>query len=100
MGHVDTLIIVSDATSRGLQTAKQIKGMVQNEKVIKCDKLGLVFNRVQGNKDVLEKYAEEMHLEVFGYIPQDENIAYYDLVGKSIIGLSPSPGVAAVHSIM
>ena len=100
MGHVDTLIIVSDATSRGLQTAKQIKGMVQNEKVIKCNKLGLVFNRVQGNEDILEKYAQEIDLDVFGYIPQDENIAYYDLVGKSIIGLSPSPGVAAVHSIM
>jgi CO dehydrogenase maturation factor len=100
MGHVDTLIIVSDATSRGLQTAKQIKGMVQNEKVIKCDKLGLVFNRVQGNEDILEKYAQEMDLEVFGYIPADENIAYFDLVGKSILGLSTSPGVTAVRSIM
>ena len=100
MGHVDILIIISDATSRGLQTASQIKGMVQNEKVIKCDKLGLVLNRVQGNEDILEKYAQEIDLEVFGYIPQDENIAYYDLVGKSIIGLSKSPGLAAVRSIM
>jgi CO dehydrogenase nickel-insertion accessory protein CooC1 len=74
--------------------------MVQNEKVIKCDKLGLVFNRVQGNEDILEKYAKEMDLEVFGYIPADENIAYFDLVGKSILGLSTSPGVTAVRSIM
>ena len=100
MGYVDILIIVSDATSRGLQTASQIKGMVQNEKVIKCDKLGLVFNRVQGNEDILEKYAKEMDLEVFGYIPADENIAYFDLVGKSILGLSTSPGVTEVRSIM
>ncbi len=100
MGHVDTLIIISDATSRGLQTAAQIKGMVQNERVIQCDKLGLVFNRVQGNEELLKKSAQQMELEVFGYVPQDENIAYYDLVGKPIIELPTSPGLAAVRNIV
>lgn len=100
MGHVDTLIIISDATSRGLQTAAQIKGMVQSERVIQCDKLGLVFNRVQGNEELLKQSAQEMGLDVFGYIPQDENIAYYDLVGKPIIELPTSPGLAAVRNIV
>jgi CO dehydrogenase nickel-insertion accessory protein CooC1 len=31
MRHVDTLVIVSDATSRGIQTAALIRKMVQNE---------------------------------------------------------------------
>jgi len=93
MGHVDTLIIISDATSRGLQTAAQIKSMVHSERVIQCDKLGLVFNRVQGNEELLEKSAQAMDLEVFGYIPQDENIAFYDLIGKPIMELSTSPGI-------
>ncbi len=100
MGHVDTLIIISDATSRGLQTAAQIKGMVQSERVIQCDKLGLVFNRVQGNEELLKKSAQKMELEVFGYVPQDENIAYYDLVGKPIMELPDSPGLAAVRNIV
>jgi CO dehydrogenase maturation factor len=101
MRYVDTLIIVSDATSRGMQTAALIKRMVQSERVIQCERMGLVFNRVQGNEELLKQLAQEMGVEVFGYIPQDENIAYHDLVGKPIIELSSaSPGLAAVRNIV
>jgi len=101
MRRVDTLIVVTDATSRGLQTAAQIKKMVQSEKVIQCRKMGLVFNRVQGNEDLLRQAAQDMDLEVFGCIPQDENIAHYDLIGKPITELpGMSPGLAAVRSIV
>ncbi len=100
MRRVDTLIIVSDATSRGIQTAGLIKKMVQSERIIQCEKMGLVINRVQGNVGLLEQLAQEMGLEVFGYIPQDENIAYHDLVGKPITKLSAeSPGFAALRDI-
>ena len=100
MGHVDTLIIISDATSRGLQTAAQIKGMAQTERVIQCERLGLVFNRVQGNEELLKQAAQDMGLEVFGFIPQDEEIAHYDLLGKPLMELPTSPGLAAVRNIV
>jgi CO dehydrogenase maturation factor len=99
--RVDTLIIVSDATSRGIQTAALIKKMIQVDQVIQCEKIGLVFNRVQGNEELLKQAAREMDLNVFGYIPQDENIAYFDLVGKSILKLpEESPALSAVHSLV
>jgi CO dehydrogenase maturation factor len=99
--RVDTLIIVSDATSRGIQTAALIKKMVQVDQVIQCEKIGLVFNRVQGNEELLKQAAREMDLNVFGYIPQDENIAYFDLVGKSILKLpEESPALSAVRSLV
>jgi CO dehydrogenase maturation factor len=100
MGRVDTLIIVSDATSRGIQTAAQVKGMVYNDRVIQCDKLGLVFNRVQGNEELLDQSTRKIGLEVWGYIPQDESIAYNDLIGKSVMELAESPGIAAVRNIV
>jgi len=100
MGYVDTLTIVSDATSRGLQTAAQIKEMAQSERVIKCDKLGIVFNRVHGSEELLKQSAQDMGLEVFGYIPQDEDIAHYDLLGKPLMELTTSPGLAAVRTIV
>ncbi len=100
VGHVDTLIIVSDATSRGVQTAAQIKKMVHSESVIQCDRLGLVFNRVHGNEELLKQAAQDMELEVFGYIPQDEDIAHYDLLGKPLLELTTSPGLAAVRNIV
>jgi CO dehydrogenase maturation factor len=101
MRRVDTLIIVSDATSRGMQTAALIKGMVQSERVLQCEKLGLVFNRVQGNEDLLKRSAQEMGIEVFGYIPHDDEIARHDLVGKPITQLpADSSGLAAVRGIV
>jgi CO dehydrogenase maturation factor len=101
MRRVDTLIIVSDATSRGIQTAALLKKMVQDDQVIRCEKIGLVFNRVQGNEELLKQAAQEIGLDVLGYIPQDESIAYHDLVGKSILELpATSPGLAAVRHIV
>jgi CO dehydrogenase maturation factor len=101
MRRLDTLIVVSDATSRGVQTAGQIKKMVEQDKVIEVKKMGLVFNRVQGNDELLKQAAKDIGLQVFGYIPQDENIAHYDLVGKSILELPPeSPALSAVNNVV
>jgi CO dehydrogenase maturation factor len=101
MRRLDTLIVVSDATSRGVQTAGQIKKMVEKDKVIEVKKMGLVFNRVQGNDKLLKQAAKDIGLQVFGYIPQDENIAHYDLVGKSILELPPeSSALSAVNNVV
>lgn len=101
MRRVDTLIIVSDATSRGVQTAALIRRLARDDQVIQCEKIGLVFNRVQGSEELLKQAAQEIELDVLGYIPQDENIAYYDLVGKSILELpDASPGLTAVRNIV
>ncbi|MDM8000095.1 MAG: AAA family ATPase [Dehalococcoidia bacterium] len=99
--RVDILIIVSDATARGLQTAALIRKMVIEDKVIDCGKLGIVFNRVTGNRPLLEQAAQKIGLEILGFIPQDENIAYHDLVGQPILGLpSDSPGLVSVCDIV
>jgi len=99
--HVDVLIVISDATSRGIQTGALIKKMVEDEKVIKCKKMGLVFNRVQGDQERLNQYAQDIGVEVFGFIPHDENIAHYDLISKPLLELPrTSPGLIAVHKIV
>lgn len=101
MRRVDTLIIVSDATSRGLETAALVKKMVEQDRVIECDRLGLVLNRVQGNEELVEAAAARVGVDVFGFIPQDENVAYYDLVAKPLSALpSESPGLRAVREIV
>jgi CO dehydrogenase maturation factor len=99
--RLQTLLIVSDPTSRGMETAATIKKMVEVDKVIRCDELGLVFNRVRGNEDLLRDAASEMGLAVFGMIPFDENIATHDLLGKPLIELpADSPGFAAFREIV
>jgi CO dehydrogenase maturation factor len=100
VSQVDTLIIVSDATSRGLKTAEQIEHMVHVDKVIKAEKLGVVFNRVHGNEDILKKAADGIGVEIFGFIPQDEKVAYFDLMGKSLLELTESPALKAVREVV
>jgi len=99
--RVDALLIVSDATSRGIRTAAQIKKMVESDRVIQCDRMGLVFNRVQGNEELLARSAEEIGLDVFGYVPHDEDVVRYDLVGKPLLEVPPtSVALVAVRSIV
>jgi CO dehydrogenase maturation factor len=99
--HLDTLLIVSDPTSRGMETAAVIKNMVTQEKIIECKQLGIVFNRVVGNEALLRSSAERIGVEVLGLVPHDENIAANDLIGKPIAELpGDSPGQAAVRKIV
>jgi CO dehydrogenase maturation factor len=75
--------------------------MVVEDKVIDCGKLGIVFNRVTGNRPLLEESAHKIGLEILGFVPQDDNIAYHDLVGKPILELpADSPGLVSVREII
>ncbi len=99
--RVGVLMVVSDATSRGIQTAELIHRMVTHDRVIECGRIGIVFNRVQGNEALLRQAAEGIGLEIFGMIPQDETIAYHDLIGKPITQLpAASPALDAVRRIV
>jgi CO dehydrogenase maturation factor len=99
--RLDTLIIVSDPTSRGMETASLIKRMVEVDHVAKCERMGVVFNRVMGNEELLRRSAEDIGLELFGLVPYDEDIASHDLVGKPITDLpESSSGLTAYRDIV
>lgn len=99
--RLQTLLIISDPTSRGMETAALIKKMVKDDEVIRCEKLGLVFNRVRGNEDLLTNASVELGIDLFGLVPFDENVASYDLVGKPITDLpADSPSLSAWREVV
>lgn len=99
--RLQTLLIISDPTSRGMETAAVIKKMVEHDKVIRCEQLGLVFNRVRGNEDFLEDAARRLGLDLVGMIPFDDNVAAHDLLGTPILELpEDSPSLAACRAIV
>ena len=101
VSRLHTLLIVSDPTSRGLETAAVIRKMVEVDKVMQCKRLGLVLNRVRGNEQLLTDAARKLGLDLFGMIPFDETIAEHDLVGTPIIGLpDDSPALGAYRQIV
>jgi len=95
------LLILSDPTVRGIQTAKRIDGLV-DELQLEIDKRVLVFNRISGSEgEQLKTLAENSGLSVAGLVPYDSMVLDYDLHGRPIIQLpADSIAVKAVFGIL
>jgi CO dehydrogenase maturation factor len=98
---VDTPVIVSDISARGLQTASLIKKVIETHKIINYRKMGLVLNRVRGNESALQEYVERTGLELFGCIPEDEHITRFDMQAKPLLQLPDDcPAFMATRQIL
>lgn len=98
---VDTPIIVSDVSARGLQTASLIRNVIETHKIIKYRKMGLVLNRVRDERSALPEYIERTGLDLFGWIPEDENISQFDMEARPLLELpDDSPAYVAAQKIL
>lgn len=84
---IDTLILVTDTSLRGMKTVKHIKGLLAEGLIPSCRKVGVVFNRAQSDVEPLIKFASEIGVEVLGFVPYDKTVEEFDLNGKSLFGL-------------
>lgn len=103
MKRVDTLIILSDSSSRGLQTASMIREVTESNHLIRYDKMGLVLNRVREGamEEELEEWVAQSGLDLFGTMAEDENITRFDMKAEPLIHLpDDSAAVTAVSKIM
>ena len=100
-GAVDTSVIVTDPTTRGIQAAALISKVMQSGNAAKCKTTALVINRVKGDETVVRKIAQGAGLQILGCIPEDDAMAQYDLIGKPLTGLpdSASSVIAARHIV-
>ncbi|MDO5409314.1 MAG: AAA family ATPase [Lachnospiraceae bacterium] len=100
--HMDTLLLVSDCSRRGVQAVGRVSRMVEemklNPKTIK-----LIINRAPGGvlSDGIKEEIANQKLDLIGVIPQDETIFEYDSDGKptSKVG-ADNPVRVAVNDIM
>ena len=84
---IDTLILVTDTSFRGLQTVRHIKKMVDEGLVPACKNLGVVFNRAQSDVTTLKEFAEQENIKVIGSVPYDKQVEEFDLAGRSLLEL-------------
>ena len=85
---VDTVILVSDCSRRGVQAVGRIKELIK-ECDLRPTSIGLIINRApEGklNEGTLEE-VKKQGLDLLGVIPQDEGVYEYDCDGKPIIQL-------------
>ena len=100
--HVDTMLLISDCSRRGIQAAARVAEMVE-EMELKPGKMGLIVNRApegkleQGVMEEIEKHG----LELLGVLPQDEAVYRCDCDGQPSAKLPLSnPVKAALKGIV
>ena len=100
--QMDTAILVSDCSRRGVQAAGRIKDLM-NELHFKPSQIGLIVNRAPEGKldDGTMEEIRKQGLDLLGVVPQDQGVDQFDCDGKPIVQLpADSPVRAALRDIV
>jgi len=93
---VDELIVVTDGSKRGLQTAQRIRELV-DEIGLNISHMHVILNKVTPqNRDRLIELVKQLELDLVGMVPYDEDLASLDLEGISLMEL-PENSLAQVE---
>ncbi len=93
---VDELIVVTDGSKRGLQTAQRIRVLV-DEIGLNISHMHVILNKVTAeNRDRLIELVKQLELEMVGMVPYDDTLARLDLEGISLMEL-PKNSLAQVE---
>ena len=81
--HVDTMLLISDCSRRGIQAAGRVAEMI-TELELKPGRMGLIVNRAPGGvlSDGIREEIANQGLILFGVLPQDEEIYRCDCDGE------------------
>lgn len=100
--HIDVLLLISDASRRGIQAVGRIAVMVEELK-LNPGTTKLIVNRAPGgvlDAGVQEEIARQ-NLDLIGVIPQDDNVYRFDADGKPSSKVpSDSPVKAALRDVL
>jgi CO dehydrogenase maturation factor len=98
--NIDLLLIVSDASRRGIQSAARIFE-VTDELGLDIRSKHLIINQAkEGQHEIIEKGVNSYHLDLLGIIPEDGQVRDFDLHGRPTVELdSESRAVKAAFQI-
>jgi len=89
MEKVTNLILVSDASKKGIEVTKTIKKVAAELVMFKKD--GLILNRVNESVDVSKLNLESLNL--LSVIPDDKDMMLSDVEGNSIFALNKDSNI-------
>ena len=80
--HVDTMLLISDCSRRGIQAVARIAEMVEQMN-LNPGQMGLIVNRAPGGvlDDGVKAEIEKYGLKLFGVLPHDESVYRCDCDG-------------------
>lgn len=95
MAKVSHLVLVSDASAKGLNVVKTIKAV--SDSAIEYEKVGLILNRLRGEEE-RGRLAISTELNCLGWMPEDDTIRTFDIEGRSILETPDCPAIQAAKS--
>ena len=97
---MDVLLIVTDPSRMGFETARRIKELAQ-EVHIEVKHIYLVGNQFSEEfEETLQSAAKEIGLDLAGYLPVDPDIMKFNIMGKPLLEIpESSPAYRAVEEI-
>lgn len=95
MERVSHLVLVSDASAKGLNVVKTIKEV--SDAAIEYERVGLILNRLRGEEE-RDKLTISAELNCLGWVPEDDTIRTFDIEGKSILETPDCPAIQAASS--
>ena len=99
--RVNTLLLVTGSSYRGVQTVHHIEAMIKDGSVPACDTVGVIFNRLQNDPRTEEELQAAVGLPVLGMVPYDPELQQQDAQGKSLLNLADTAAaVKAVDAIV
>lgn len=101
--QADYLLITTDPSIRGIETAARIRDLAEEER-LKIGHIYLVVNRVEPDSELnsaLKEKIDERKLDLAGIIPRDSLIEEFDLEGKPFFDLpDDAPAMIAAKKIL
>ena len=83
MEKVTHLLLVTDPSKKGTQVIQKIKSVA--DELVMYEKIGVIVNRL--NDDSITKHINTGDIPVLTYIPDDRDLALYDILGRSVMEL-------------
>ena len=100
--HVDTMLLISDSSRRGIQAVARVAEMVE-EMNLNPQQMGLIVNRAPNGRldEGISEEIEKHGLSLYGVLPHDEAVYRCDCAGQPSAKLPESdPMKAALRGIM
>lgn len=98
---LDVMLMVSDPSVRGVQTAVRIRDLARELELV-LGRVMLVISRVRGDvPEQVRAVADDSNLNIAAVIPEDEAVMDFDLAGRPLLDLpDDSEAVVAVDGLM
>jgi CO dehydrogenase maturation factor len=94
MERVTHLVLVSDASARGINVARTIRTVA--EKTMSFDTTGLILNRIK-DKAEMAGLSLPGDIPFLGWVPESDSIRLCDINGQNIFDLQETTVLAAVR---